>query len=206
MQGKQGLVAVGLVLVIMAAIAVVGVGPARAGGGTGASQIAVSCQAPPPTGKDPTPCVGVPSTACSTLISGAAFCFSNIGGFWFWCETPSASNGYKGECHGAIYQFELTSGVGAYKVNSVTGDATGTAAPFTATVGAGGSGECAFTISSSLLKGQSNAIPAVCTGTVNLGTGTTTGAFVVGVDSSGGFVGAVQGFAGVFTPGVALLT
>jgi hypothetical protein len=204
-QGIRGLVAAGLVLVMMAAIAVAGVGHAQAGGGTGAGQIAVSCQGGP-TSTAKAGCIGIPSTACSTLIPGAAACFTNIGGFWFWCQTPTASNGYKGECNGAIYQFELTSGVGAYQINSVTGDATGTAAPFTATVGPGGSGECAFTISSSLLKGQSNAIPAVCTGTVNFLTGTTTGAFVVGVDSSGKFVGAVPGFAGVFTPGVATLT
>ncbi len=204
----RGVFACGLALMMMLALAVVVAPRAQASGSTASSQIALSCQGAPTPPSNANECVGTPSAASCGSISGAAFCFSNIGGFWVWCETPSASNGYKGECNGAIYQEELTAGVFAYQVASMTGDATpGSNGAIKVTVGTSTvAGECVFTVSPSLTRGQSNAIPAACIGTVNFGTGTTTGAFTVGVDAAGKFVGAIGGFNGAFSPGVAVIT
>ncbi len=198
MKRLRGVLVCGLAVMMMLALAVVVAPRAQASGSTASSQIALSCQGAPTPPSNANECVGTPAF-CPT----GATCFSNIGGFWVWCETPTASNGYKGECNGAIYQEEVTAGVFAYQVSSMTGEATGSAPPFTVTVGPSSFvGECAFTVSASLLRGQSSTIPAVCGGSV--ATGTTTGAFTVAVSASG-FVPA-PGFTGTFSPGVAAIT
>ncbi len=194
MKRLRGVFVCGLAVMMMLALAVVVAPRAQAGGSAASSQIALSCQGAPTPPSNAHECVGTPG-------------FSNIGGFWVWCETPSASNGYKGECNGAIYQEEATAGVFAYQVSSMTGEATGSSAPFTVTVGPSSfPAECAFTVSASLLKGQSNAIPAVCGGAVS-GTFpslTTMGAFTVTVGATGPVV--TPGFTGTFSPGVATIT
>ncbi len=192
---------------MMLALAVV-VAP-RASASSGASQIALSCQGPGSfsASTNANTCAGVTSCPSSLTTLGAVFCISNIGGFWIWCETPSASNHYKGECNGALYQAEFTSGVFSYQVTSVKGDATGLSVPFMVAVGPSGSTECTFTVSPPLPSGQSNTIPAVCIGALTFTSAgpTTTGALTAGVGSSG-IVGVAPGFTGAFSPGVAVLT
>ncbi len=200
----RSLLVCGLALMVTLAIAAVVAPGVRAGGSTASSQIALSCQGAPTPPSNANECVGTP-TSCPR----GDVCSSNIGGFWVWCETPTASNGYKGECNGAIYQEEATAGVFAYQVSSMTGEATGSSPPFTVTVGPSSSvGECAFTVSAALLRGQSNTIPASCGGTISIsssGIPTTTGAFTA-VFSGGTLVAAFPVFSGTFAPGVAILT
>ncbi len=203
MKKLRGSFVCGLALMMMLSLAIV-VAP-RASASSGASQIALSCQGPGSfsASTNANTCAGV--TSCPSTLTTAVVCISNIGGFWIWCETPSASNHYMGECNGALYQVEFTSGVFSYQIKSVTGDATGLSAPFMVAVGPSGSTECTFTVTAPLLPGQSSSVPASCTGTVSFPPLTTTGAFTVGFGSTGP-VGFVAGFTGTFAPGVVVLS
>jgi|SRR5579863_2387495 len=114
--------ALALALPIAALVNVLVVAPAQA---SGASQIVLSCSTPPPHSHNTNGCSSSELVTTPPIIEGTTLYI--IGGFWVWCQNPSANNTpYGPDCNGSTYieEVNLATGVGKYQATSISGTAS----------------------------------------------------------------------------------
>ena len=117
------------VLAVGAMVLILGVLPtAAASGGSsnGASQITLSCTTPNPHSQTTNGCGSSELVTTPPIIVGSTLYF--VGGFWVWCQSPSAGTPYGPDCNGAMYieEVDLATGAGKYQATSVDGHSAAT--------------------------------------------------------------------------------
>ena len=92
----------------------------------GASQIVLSCSTPPPNSNNTNGCSSSELATTPPIIQGSTLYI--VGGFWVWCQSPSAGTPYGPDCNGSMYieEINLATGVGHYQATAVDGTSTAT--------------------------------------------------------------------------------
>jgi hypothetical protein len=159
-----GLLTLGAVILV---VAVLPTAAASGGSSNGASQIVLSCTTPGPHSRDTNGCSSSELVTTPPIINGSTLYF--VGGFWVWCQSPSAGTPYGPDCNGAMYiaEINVATGAGPYEATSI--DGTSTAGPnglqvtFTSS---DGDMTCTLNVPSSsihggTLSGRCNGVPIV---------------------------------------------
>ena len=124
--GLWMLAIVGMVVMVVMVMAVLPVTAAPSNSSNGASQIVLSCSTPPPTSHNTNGCSSSELATTPPIIQGTTLYI--VGGFWVWCQSPSAGTPYGPDCNGSMYieEINLVTGVGHYQATAVDGTSSAT--------------------------------------------------------------------------------
>jgi len=115
---RFGFLTLGATILVLAVLPTAG---ASGGSSNGASQIVLSCTTPGPHSRDTNGCSSSELVTTPPIIKGSTLYFE--GGFWVWCQSPSAGTPYGPDCNGAVYiaEIDLATGTGPYEATSIDG-------------------------------------------------------------------------------------